>query len=162
MPTPTPLAIGDRLPDFTATDHTGRTIRSGDLVGKRALVVYFYPKNNTPACTAEACEFRNFSDEFAAAGAEVLGVSGDSDPSHRAFAARFKLPFGLVSDSSGELRRLFGVPKTFGLLPGRVTYVFDAAGVLRHVFSSQLRAKAHVEEALKTVRGMSTGTSAGR
>ncbi len=107
--------------------------------------------DNTPACTAEACQFRDTHEIFATSGAKVIGVSPDSDASHRAFAKRLSLPYSLVSDSGGALRALFGVPKTLGLFPGRVTYVIDPAGIVRHVFSSQLRTKAHVTKALAII-----------
>src|SRR5262245_24349004 len=112
------LKVGDRAPSFVAETHTGQTIRSEDFLGRQAVVVYFYPKDNTPICTTEACGFRDAYEDFVKAGAVVLGVSADSLDRHRAFAANRNLPFLLVSDSDGALRRAFGVPKTWGIFPG--------------------------------------------
>ena len=117
--------------------------------GKSEVVIFFYPKDNSPVCTAEACAFRDSYERFRDAGAEVIGVSADSDLSHKRFAGRHKLPFHLISDSDGSLRALFGVPKTLGLFPGRVTYLIDRQGVVRHLLSSQLQASRHVDEMLK-------------
>jgi peroxiredoxin Q/BCP len=116
------------------------------------VVLYFYPKDDTPGCTKEACTFRDDYAEFEAAGAAVLGVSGDSSESHRRFAAKHRLPFPLLADPGGKVRRLYGVPATLGLLPGRVTFVIDGAGIVRHVFSSQLNPARHVAEALGVLR----------
>ncbi len=115
------------------------------------MVLFFYPKDSTPACTAEACAFRDSHEAFRAAGAEVIGISGDSVASHQRFAGRNRLPYHLLSDASGEVRDRFGVPKTFGIFPGRVTYLIDRAGVVRHVFSSQFQTRRHVEEALRVL-----------
>jgi peroxiredoxin Q/BCP len=112
------------------------------------VVLYFYPKDDTPGCTKEACTFRDQYQDFQDAGAAVLGVSSDSSESHRKFAAKHRLPFTLLADRGGQVRKRYGVPATLGLLPGRVTFVIDAAGVVRHVFNSQLDATRHVGEAL--------------
>jgi peroxiredoxin Q/BCP len=121
-------------------------------------VVFFYPQDGTPVCTAEACAFRDAFEDFVRAGAAVIGVSGDSLDRHRAFAEERRLPYLLVSDEDGELRRAFEVPKTLGLFPGRVTYVIDQAGVVRHVFNSPLAAGQHVREALGVLEGLSVET----
>lgn len=146
-----PLAVGDRAPDITFTTHDGATVRLADYAGKRPVVVFFYPKDGTPICTQEACAFRDAFERFTDAGAEVIGVSADSDATHRSFAAKHKLPYLLASDASGELRKAFGVPKTLGFLPGRVTYVIDARGIVRLVFSAQLTSADHVTRALQTL-----------
>lgn len=117
------------------------------------LVLYFYPKDETPGCTAEACAFRDAYEDFTDAGAKVIGVSGDSLESHDAFAGKHSLPFLLASDPDGALRRAFGVKKTLGVLDGRVTYVIDPEGIIRKIFSSQLRSKAHIAESLDAIRG---------
>lgn len=148
MPT---LNVGDRVPDVTLQTHDGSTVRLADLVGRRPLVLFFYPKDDTPICTKEACAFRDSYETFSAAGAEVIGISGDTGASHRAFAARHKLPFLLASDADGSLRKAFGVPKTLGLFPGRVTYVIDRDGVVKLVFSAQLASQDHVAKALAAV-----------
>jgi len=112
-------------------------------------VLFFYPKDDTPECTKEACAFRDGYEEFSKLDAEVVGISSDSVESHRSFAKKHGLPFTLLSDEGGKVRKLYGVPNTLGLFPGRVTYVIDEQGVIRHVFSSQLGTKRHLEEALK-------------
>jgi peroxiredoxin Q/BCP len=145
------VAAGDTAPAFTRTAHNGETARVGPDA-ERVTVLYFYPKDETAGCTAQACSFRDDYEAFADAGATVIGVSADSDDSHRSFAAHHRLPFLLVSDHDGSLRRIYGVKRTLGLLPGRVTFVIDRRGIVRHVFESQLRTGRHVEEALEAVR----------
>jgi peroxiredoxin Q/BCP len=145
------LRPGERAPDFTLPDADGNSVRLADFSG-RPVVLYFYPKDDTPGCTKEACTFRDQYEDFQAAGAAVIGVSSDSGASHRKFAAKHRLPFTLLSDRDGKVRKLFGVPSTLGLLPGRVTFVIDAGGVVRHAFSSQLDAARHVREALGALR----------
>ena len=149
----TKVEVGAPAPDFTLPDQAGQPVSLKDYKGKNAVVLYFYPKDNTPGCTAEACSFRDSYDVFKEAGAEVIGVSSDSEDSHQGFAAKHGLPFVLLSDQGGKVRKLYGVPATFGLLPGRVTYVIDKDGVVRHVFNSQFGATKHVEEALKILQG---------
>lgn len=149
------LSIGDRVPSFTLPDQDGKPFRLDDALAKGPLVMFFYPKDDTPVCTAEACSFRDASSEFQAAGAVVVGVSSDSVASHKRFAERHGLPYPLLSDEGGALRKQLGVPKGFfGLSEGRVTYVVDQTGVLRHRFEAMLAAGKHVEEALTTVRAL--------
>lgn len=148
------LRVGDVAPDFTLSDQEGKAVSLRELLAAGCLVLYFYPKDDTPGCTAEACSFRDEHHEFADAGACVVGVSSDGVESHRRFAEKHRLPFRLLSDRGGDLRRRFGVPKTLGLIAGRVTYVIDPKGVIRHIFSSQLRTRDHVEEALRLVRSL--------
>ena len=145
------LQVGDRAPDFSATAQDGSTIRMSDFVGQRGLVLFFYPKDGTPVCTREACSFRDSYEQFVDAGAEVVGVSSDSAESHRAFANRHKLSFPLICDTSGSLRKAFGVPSTLGVFPGRVTYVIDKEGIVRLIFSAQFASDEHVRQALKAV-----------
>jgi peroxiredoxin Q/BCP len=146
------VGVGDAAPDFTLPDRSGAPVRLHDLTQQGTVVLYFYPKDNTRGCTAEACAFRDSYEAFTDAGARVVGVSADSAASHDGFAGRYGLPFVLLSDRENAVRRLYGVPKTLGLLPGRVTFVIDRAGVVRHVFSSQIGATKHVDEALHVVR----------
>jgi peroxiredoxin Q/BCP len=122
-----------------------------DLTGRKEIVLYFYPKDDSSGCTAEACAFRDSYEVFKERGAEVVGVSSDSIDSHKDFASRNRLPFVLLSDVDGKVRKLYGASSTFGLVPGRVTYVIDRRGVIRHIFSSQLNPKKHVDEALETL-----------
>ena len=125
--------------------------------GRKAVVLYFYPKDGTPVCTKEACSYRDAYESFAEAGAVVIGVSADSTDRHRAFVREQGLSFLLATDEDGTLRKAFGVPKSLGLLPGRVTYVIDREGIVRHVFSSQFAADRHVSEALDVVRKLVAG-----
>ncbi|MEM3087097.1 MAG: peroxiredoxin [Halobacteria archaeon] len=143
---------GDPAPDFDLPDAAGKKVRLKDFAGKKPVVLYFYPKDETPGCTAEACAFRDSYEAFKEAGAEVIGVSSDSEESHRRFAERHHLPFTLLSDRGAQVRKLYGVPPTMGLLPGRVTYVIDTKGVVRHVFDSQFNPKKHVSEALRILK----------
>jgi peroxiredoxin Q/BCP len=141
--------VGYVAPDFTLRSQSGEDVSLGNFVSrKRAIVLFFYPKDDTPGCTKEACSFRDGYERFEKLEAEVIGVSSDSVRSHQRFAHRHALPFVLLSDEGGEVRKLYGVPNTLGLFPGRVTYVIDDEGVVRHVFSSQLGVTKHVEEAL--------------
>jgi thioredoxin-dependent peroxiredoxin len=146
------IHVGDAAPDFTAQSHTGQQVSLADYRGKNVVVLYFYPKDETTICTKEACSFRDAFEDFIHVGAVVIGVSSDSAESHQKFAAHHRLPFVLLSDEGGSLRKAFGVPKTLGVMPGRVTYVIDKEGVVRHIFNSQFSADRHVSEALNIVR----------
>jgi peroxiredoxin Q/BCP len=146
------IKVGDKAPDFTLNSATGEKVSLKDFYGKKSVVLYFYPKDDTPGCTAESCAFRDSYEVFKEAGAEVIGVSGDSQQSHQQFASKYNLPFILLSDSDNKLRQLYGVPATLFILPGRVTYVIDKQGVVRHIFDSMMNFKGHVEESLKTLK----------
>lgn len=146
------LKVGDKIPSFTAKDTHGDDFDSLDLIGKKALVIYFYPKDNTPGCTVQACSFRDQYEDFKDLGAEVIGISSDSVASHEKFTQQYKLPFTLLSDSDKKIRKLFGVPSgLFGLLPGRVTYVADKTGTIIMIFDS-MKAKGHISKALEVIR----------
>lgn len=151
------IHVGDRAPDFCLPSATGEPVRLSDFRGRSAVVLFFFPRANTPACTAEACNFRDSYETFVGAGAEVIGVSADAAETHREFTDRHHLPFRLVSDTSGSLRTLYGVPKTLGLFPGRVTYVIDRQGIVRHIFSSQLQVTRHVDEAVRVLKSLPGG-----
>jgi peroxiredoxin Q/BCP len=144
--------VGDKAPEFTLPSHSGGSVSLSDYRGRRVVVLYFYPKDNTRGCTAEACAFRDSYEVFTAAGAEVIGISSDSVESHDRFAGKHQLPFVLLSDKGGRARKLYGVPTTLGMLPGRVTYVIDLDGTVQHVFSSQTRIGRHVDDALAVVK----------
>ena len=146
------VQVGDRAPQFSLPTQTGTTTNLEDLLGKGPVVLYFYPKDDTPGCTAEACSFRDSYEVFKEAGAEVIGISSDSVSSHGQFASKHRLPYMLLSDAKGVVRKQYGVPTTFGLLPGRVTYVIDKEGVVRHIFSSQFTPEKHITEALQTLQ----------
>ena len=144
------LAIGTPAPDFELPDQHGNPVRLSRYRGS-AVVVFFYPKDDTSGCTIEACRFRDDFPQFQSSGAVILGVSNDSTESHTRFASKYNLPYTLLSDKGGRVRKLFGVKKTFGLIPGRVTFVIDREGVVRHIFSSQSSPARHVEEALAQI-----------
>jgi len=149
------VQVGDSAPDFTRTTQNGTTINLKSFQGQKAVVLYFYPKDETSVCTDEACGFRDRYEDFKTAGAEVIGVSSDSAESHKAFAAHYHLPFELISDSDDSLRELYGVAPeqtSFGLLPGRVTYVIDKEGVVQLVFASVLESEPHIAKALQLLQ----------
>lgn len=146
------LKVGDTVPDFMAKDAKGNTFDSSTVVGKKPVVIYFYPKDDTRVCTEQACSFRDHYEDFTDLGAEVIGVSGDSTTSHQKFAQKHQLPFTLLSDHDKKLRNLFGVPTAlFGLIPGRVTYVIDKKGIVQLIFDN-LSGKIHIEKALQILK----------
>jgi peroxiredoxin Q/BCP len=151
-PVPGPAKEGAEAPDLTLPSQTGEQVTLRDHRGSW-VVLYFYPADDTPGCTAEACSFRDSHEDFVDAGAVVIGVSSDSVDKHVKFAEKHNLPFTLLSDGDGEARKIYGVKKTMGLLPGRVTYVIDPDGIVRKIFSSQFAAKKHHTEALATITG---------
>ena len=146
------IQAGSKAPDFTLPSQSGAPVRLQDRLGERVIVLYFYPRDDTRGCTAEACAFRDSYEVFADAGADVIGISSDSVDRHAAFAGKHELPFTLLSDEGGQVRKSYAVPATLGLLPGRVTYVIDRAGTVRHVFNSQMSIGRHVNDALDVVK----------
>ncbi len=146
------IKVGDKAPDFTLPSQMGDNVTLSEYLGKKNVVLYFYPKDETPGCIKEACSFRDSYQQLADLGAEVLGVSGQSVESHVAFATHYGLPFILLADEGNKLRELYGVPHSMGILPGRVTYIIDKKGVVRHIFNSQTQAQRHVEEAKETLQ----------
>ncbi|MDX3729383.1 peroxiredoxin [Streptomyces caniscabiei] len=150
------IQVGDKAPDFTLLSQAGAPVRLYDRLGDGVVVLYFYPKDETRGCTAEACAFRDSHEVFTDAGAEVIGVSSDSVHKHAAFAARHNLPFTLLSDEEGQVRKNYGVPSVLGIIPGRVTYVIDRQGTVRHVFNSLTNMDKHVDDALDVVRNIQT------
>ncbi|UCC99699.1 MAG: peroxiredoxin [Phycisphaerales bacterium] len=146
------IRVGDFAPDFILTAHTGQQVSLAEFRGRKVVVLYFYPKDGSTVCTKEACSFRDAYEDFVQAGAVVIGVSSDSLESHLTFARGHRLPFVLLADTDGSLRKAYKVPSTLGIIPGRVTYVIDKEGVVRHIFSSQISADRHVTEALGMVR----------
>jgi len=154
MATREAIGVGDLAPDFSLPTQNGEQITLSQFRGEKVVVLYFYPADNTPGCTREACAFRDSYEVFTAAGAQVIGVSVDSVGSHEQFAAKHSLPFLLVSDDGGTVREAYGIRPTLGVLPGRVTFVIDRTGLVRHVFSSLTRIGAHVEGALAVVRSL--------
>lgn len=146
------LQTGQIAPDFTLVNQNGEQLKLSDYRTKKWVVLYFYPKDNTYGCTREACSFRDNYQDFQDLGAEVIGVSSDDMKSHKAFIAKNKLPFQLLSDADGKLRKLYDVPKTLGVLPGRVTFIIDRQGVIRHIFNALLGFNKHVGAALQTIK----------
>ena len=129
----------------------GDNVSLSEFFGKKNVVLYFYPKDETTGCTKEACTFRDNYEELTKLDAEVIGVSGQSVESHKSFASHYGLPFILLSDDGNNVRELYGVPSSMGIIPGRVTYIIDKKGMVRHIFNSQTQAQKHVEEAKKTL-----------
>lgn len=145
------VQVGDAAPDLALPSQSGEQVRLSEIWRQRVVVLYFYPKDDTRGCTKEACAFRDSYEVFRDAGAEVIGVSGDPVASHEAFAGRYELPFTLLSDVDGTARQQYGVKRTLGI-PGRVTYVIDTGGIVRHVFSSMTNIGRHIDDALAVVR----------
>ncbi|XP_078441121.1 thioredoxin superfamily protein [Wolffia australiana] len=151
---PSPLVFakvsqGDAAPDFTLKNQDGKNVSLSNFKGK-PLVLYFYPADETPGCTKQACAFRDSYEKFKKAGAEVVGISGDDPASHKAFAAKYRLPFTLLSDEGNNVRKAWGVPSDlFGTLPGRQTYVIDRKGVIQLIYNNQFQPEKHVAETLK-------------
>ena len=139
-------------PDFSLPAQTGENVTLSQFRGKKNVVLYFYPKDETPGCTREACTFRDSYELFTDLGAEVVGVSADTVASHKAFAEHHSLPFTLLSDVDNMVRKLYGATSALGFIPGRVTFIIDKKGVVRHVFSSQLQPEKHIEEAREMLK----------
>jgi peroxiredoxin Q/BCP len=145
------LKVGDTLPNFKAKDTNGTIFESQNYIGKQPLIIYFYPKDDTPGCTTQACGFRDNYQKFRDLEAEVIGISADSVQSHIKFKTKFNLPFILLSDTDKKLRKLFGVENDFLFIPGRQTFVIDNNGVILFIFNS-MQGKIHVEKALKILK----------
>ena len=146
-----PLKKGDQVPQFSAIKSDGTPFESKSIIGKKALVIYFYPKDDTPGCTTQACGFRDNYQKFRDLEAEVIGISADSVQSHIKFTTKFNLPFILLSDTDKKLRKLFGVENDFLFIPGRQTFVIDNNGVILFIFNS-MQGKIHVDKALKILK----------
>ena len=147
--------VGSHVPQFTLADQNGNLFSISSVVGKKNLVIYFYPKDDSPGCTKEACYFRDEFELFNEADALIIGISGQSVVSHKKFADKYRLSFTLLSDEGDKVRELFGVPVNFlGMLPGRVTYVIDKSGTVVYIYNSQTQARRHVDEALKILKGL--------
>jgi peroxiredoxin Q/BCP len=143
------LVVGSTVPLFELKDQYGDLFSIDSVLGQKNLVIYFYPKDDSPGCTREACSFRDQFEGFAEADALVIGISAQSVESHSAFAQKHRLNYTLLSDKGNKVRKLFGVPGSmFGLIPGRVTYVINQEGEVVYIFNSQIQVEKHVEEAL--------------
>jgi thioredoxin-dependent peroxiredoxin len=147
------VEIGSNIPAFTLKDQNGNLFDINSVIGKKNLVIYFYPKDDSPGCTKEACYFRDQFDVFNEADALIIGISGQSVESHKKFAEKYRLTYTLLSDEGNKIRKLFGVPTNFfGLLPGRVTYIVDKTGKVIYLFDSQINATQHVDKALEILK----------
>lgn len=147
------IGVGSTVPSFSLKDQNGEVFELDSVKGKKNLVIYFYPKDDTPGCTREACSFRDQFDVFKQQDALIIGISAQSVESHLEFSKKHRLNYTLLSDEGNVVRKLFGVPANlFGLLPGRVTYVVDKAGKVVFVFNSQMNAEKHIEEALRILK----------
>ena len=148
------LKIGDRIPDFKLLNQDGNWVYIRKYIGK-PMIIYFYPKDDTAGCTKEACTFRDEFHHFAEQGVTVFGISADTVKSHYNFKKKYRLPFDLLVDTGNRVRDAFGVKADlFGLIPGRVTYVIDAKGIIRSIYSSQMNVTKHVSEALSAIEKM--------
>ena len=146
------LKAGDKIPQFTLKDQDGNPFDISNHIGEKYLVIFFYPKDNTPGCTKEACSFRDSYEEFTERGALVIGISGDSEQSHRKFASKYRLPFTLLADRQNKVRKLFKVEGTmFNLLPGRETFVVDKTGKIVLAYNS-INAASHMRKALNALK----------
>jgi peroxiredoxin Q/BCP len=150
-PQPT-LQVGQTAPDFELPDAKGELVRLYDLLSKGWVVLFFYPKDNTPGCTAQACSFRNSYQEFRTLGAQIFGISADSQESHQGFSEQQSLPYPLLSDQDGQVAKAFGVKKTLGLLPGRATFVIAPDRTVRLAYASQLNPESHQQKALEVLK----------
>ena len=149
------LSVGDVVPQFTTIDENGNQFDSQSVIGKKIVVLYFYPKDNTPGCTAQACSFRDQYEDFLEYGSEVIGISSDGFTSHTNFKKKYKLPFRLLTDSNKKISRLFGVANDLLFIPGRETFVIDAKGVLQMRFDS-MQATTHISKALQKVKALAS------
>jgi peroxiredoxin Q/BCP len=149
----TALETGDTIPSFTLKDQNGNIFDIDRYRGKQPLVIYFYPKDDTPGCRKEACSFRDEFEVFTGLNVKVIGISSDDVASHKKFAEKYQLPFTLLADTDKKVRKLFGVPDSFlGLIPGRVTYIVNKHGIIVHIFNNMTNAEKHITESLKAIK----------
>ena len=150
-----PLKKGDKCPTFQLKNQFDQLVDITDYLGRRNLVIFFYPKDETPGCTKEACAFRDDFEEFLKYDCELFGISSDSVQNHLSFSKNHNLPYNLLADEDKAIRKLFGVPANlFGLIPGRVTYIISKKGLVEEIFNSQTNPIGHINSALKTLQGM--------
>ena len=152
MPLHKAVEIGDRIPDFELFDQHGQCIRRVDFHGK-SRVIFFYPKDHTPGCTAEACSFRDYESEFQAAGAQVIGINDAEVSMHKSFADKYDLKYPLLSDPGQLVRKSFGASGLlFNTVANRITYVTDDSHKVAYIFKSLFRANDHVYESLDFIK----------
>jgi len=147
------LTIGSTVPKFELKDQNGQMFQMDSVLGKKNLVIFFYPKDDSPGCTKEACAFRDQFEIFEEADALIIGINAQSVESHLKFAQKYNLNYTLLSDEENKVRKMFGVPgNLFGLIPGRVTYLINKEGKVIYLFNSQIQAERHVDEALRILQ----------
>lgn len=147
------IRVGDKVPYFTLKDQNGIDFSIKNLIHKKNMVIYFYPKDDTPGCTKEACSFRDEFEDFKNLNTVVIGISSDDVKSHKEFEKKYNLPFTLLADTNKEAQKLFGVPKSaLGLIPGRVTYVIDKDGTVIYIFDSLRKATEHIKNAKEALQ----------
>jgi len=139
-------------PDFSLLDQDGQTVSLKTLLGRKSIVLFFYPKDESPVCSAQVCAFRDSYAQFIDTGAQLIGISSDSVASHKHFHEKHHLPYRLLSDMDGKVRQAYRVPSTLGLIPGRTTYVIDSQGMIRYTFSSQFNIGKHIADTLRIVK----------
>ncbi|WP_456376196.1 peroxiredoxin [Lutibacter sp.] len=147
------VEVGDTIPSFELKDQNGNLFVVNSAINK-PLVIYFYPKDDTPGCVKEACKFRDDFEKFNQVNALVIGISSDNVASHKKFEEKYNLPIILLADINNNVRKLFGVPKSMIFLPGRVTYVVDKSGIVKYIFNSQFKAEKHVDKSLEILKGL--------
>jgi thioredoxin-dependent peroxiredoxin len=148
----TKLAVGSKAPDFTLLNQNNEPVHLADLIGKKLIVLFFYPQDSSAGCTLEACSFRDSYEDFVEAGAEVIGISGGTVDTKQAFAQRHRLPFILLNDPDWSVAKRYDVGISFAIFRDRKTYVIDHAGVIRHIFSAKMNVYQHSKEALDIVK----------
>lgn len=147
------IEVGSKVPLFKLPDQNGKVFNMSTVLGKKNLVIYFYPKDGTTGCTKEACSFRDNFDLFKKSNATIIGISGDNITSHKKFAVKYNLNFTLLSDQGNKIRKLFGVPASMmGVIPGRVTYIVDKKGIVIHIYNSLSKPEQHIKEALSALK----------
>ena len=151
---------GQLAPSFTLKDASGKSWSLDALRANGPVVLFFYPRDESPICTREVCSFRDAHQDFVGAGATVVGISSDGEAAHASFARKQQLNYLLLSDPGGAVRKAYGIPKTLGLVDGRATFVIDASGTVRMAYAAQLVAEGHTTRALETVRALRGGGTA--
>jgi peroxiredoxin Q/BCP len=147
------IKVGDTIPAIALLDQNGELFDLQVKTAGKNVVLFFYPKDDSPGCTAQVCSFRDQYEDFKDANAVVIGISGQSVESHKSFAEKHRLTYTLLSDEGNKIRKKFGVPTNFfGMIPGRVTYVIDKNGKVVYIFNSQTKVNEHVEKTLSILK----------
>ena len=147
------LKIGTKFPDFSLLDDEHNLFSLKKNFTNKFLLIYFYPKNDTPGCTKQACYFRDYKLEFEKYNCDIIGISSDHTKSHQKFRAKYYLPFKLLSDQDSKLRKKLKLPKDFfGLTPSRITFVINSKFEILFIFRSSLNMKSHISSGLKFLR----------